>query len=572
MTLNQLIETSAELIKKHAPKYGIKVYSPIIAQLLLESAKGTSELAVKANNFFGLKYKAGRCPTAIGIYYKDGAEQNADGTYSNSAMQWCKFASLEDCIIGYFDFINNSRYANLKGITDPKKYLETIKADGYATSLKYVDNVYKRITDYNLTKYDVIEEAKTTMGNGIIIASEAGHGSNTAGKRTPDGYREHWINVKCANYFNIAMTRCGFTVVKVAWNDTNSTDDADISLSARQAQIKAAGCKASFSWHANAYGTGTTFNSAQGIETLIHSYAARVGDSRNLANAVQKYLIQGTSQTNRKVKTGNLAMCNCEAMGTKASVLIEIGFMTNEYEANLMKTDAFCMECAEEAAQGACEYFGVPYVKPATTGVKPVTPTTTDTTYKVQSGDTLTKIGKATNIPWKDIAELNGIKAPYRLTVGQVLKLVNDVTIPLKVTQSKVEIQKFLNTYYGTEIKKVLGALLVEDGQIGTKSKLALGIAIQVELNKLGAKLTIDGKIGTNSAAAWDKFVGTLKKGSKGILVTLWQCIIVAHNVSLNGIDGDFGNGSVIGTNTLFGKIGLVKDSTVSGADINALL
>lgn len=29
-----------------------------------------------------------------------------------------------------------------------------------------------------------------------MIAIDAGHGSNTAGKRTPDGYREHWINVE----------------------------------------------------------------------------------------------------------------------------------------------------------------------------------------------------------------------------------------------------------------------------------------------------------------------------------------------------------------------------------------
>lgn len=70
--------------------------------------------------------------TAIGIYHKVGSEQNADGTYTSSAMQWCKFKNLEDCIIGYFDFINISRYSNLKGITNPKDYLEKIKADGYA--------------------------------------------------------------------------------------------------------------------------------------------------------------------------------------------------------------------------------------------------------------------------------------------------------------------------------------------------------------------------------------------------------------------------------------------------------
>ena len=160
MTTQELIKEAVKYIQKYAPKYGIKVYSPILGQMLLESAKGTSELAVNANNYFGLKYKQGRCPTAIGIYHKVGSEQNADGTYTSSAMQWCKFKNLEDCIIGYFDFINISRYSNLKGITDPKEYLEKIKADGYATSIKYVENVYNVIQSYNLTQYDPQPEQK----------------------------------------------------------------------------------------------------------------------------------------------------------------------------------------------------------------------------------------------------------------------------------------------------------------------------------------------------------------------------------------------------------------------------
>ena len=150
----QFIDEIAKYVKKYAPKYGIKVYSPIIAQAILESATGTSELATQANNFFGLKYRAGRCPTAIGIYNKVGSEQNADGSYTSSEISWCKFKNVEDGVIGYFDFINISNYANLKGVTDPETYLKNIKADGYATSIDYVKNLMRVIELYNLTKYD----------------------------------------------------------------------------------------------------------------------------------------------------------------------------------------------------------------------------------------------------------------------------------------------------------------------------------------------------------------------------------------------------------------------------------
>lgn len=46
---------------------------------------------------------------------------------------------MEEGVKGYFEFIQLARYQNLRGITDPQKYLETIKADGYATSSTYVE-------------------------------------------------------------------------------------------------------------------------------------------------------------------------------------------------------------------------------------------------------------------------------------------------------------------------------------------------------------------------------------------------------------------------------------------------
>lgn len=198
---------------------------------------------------------------------------------------------------------------------------------------------------------------------GIKIAIDAGHGSNTAGKRTPDGYREHWINVKCANYCADALKRCGFEVEKVAFNDENAKDDSDVSLSKRQAQIKKAGCAASVSFHANASGDGKTYNTGRGVETLVATKDNQIGDSLALAKKVQTRLIEGTEQKNRGVKRQDLAMCNCPALGVKAAILVEIGFMTNKEEADLMKTDVFCKEQAEEVAHGICDYFGKEYKK-----------------------------------------------------------------------------------------------------------------------------------------------------------------------------------------------------------------
>lgn len=173
MTKQEFVEKVAILIQKTAPKYGVLVNSPTIAQAILESAYGTSELAVNANNYSGLKYS--KDVSTKPAYIKNATEQRPDGSYYVvSSTQWCSFNSLEEWSEGHFKFLfcrkGVTRYENLKGITDPRQYLETIKADGYATSLKYVDNLMKVINDWDLTKYDkTIEDKKMEYTNSSLV-------------------------------------------------------------------------------------------------------------------------------------------------------------------------------------------------------------------------------------------------------------------------------------------------------------------------------------------------------------------------------------------------------------------
>lgn len=46
-----------------------------------------------------------------------------------------------------------------------------------------------------------------------------------------------------------------------------------------------------------------------------------------------------------------------------------------------------------------------------------------DKTYIVKTGDTISIIAKAVNVDWKELADLNELKSPYSLSVGQELKL-----------------------------------------------------------------------------------------------------------------------------------------------------
>ena len=157
MTKNEFIETVAKYIKKHAGEYGILVHSPIIAQAILESGWGESKLASQYHNYFGLK--CGSTWTGKSVNMKT-QEEYTVGVHTTIQDNFRVFASMEEGIKGYFEFLQYSRYHNLRGITDPEEYLRTIKADGYATSSTYVESNMKLIRQYDLTRYDRKEETK----------------------------------------------------------------------------------------------------------------------------------------------------------------------------------------------------------------------------------------------------------------------------------------------------------------------------------------------------------------------------------------------------------------------------
>ena len=145
------IKKISNAVKKYAPKYNICVYSPIIAQAILESAWGKSKLS-QYYNFFGMK--TGSAYTGDKITFE--TREVINGKSVTVKADFRAYKSAAGGIKGYFDFINTARYSNLKGVTDPKKYLENIKADGYATDPNYVYSLIAVIDNYDLRQFDPV--------------------------------------------------------------------------------------------------------------------------------------------------------------------------------------------------------------------------------------------------------------------------------------------------------------------------------------------------------------------------------------------------------------------------------
>lgn len=173
MTHKEFIEVIAKYVIKYANDYGIKVHSPIIAQAILESGWGGSTLASKYNNFFGLKCGGSWKGKSVNMATK---EEYTVGTLTDIRANFRVYDSIEDGVKGYFEFINYSRYSNLKGVTNPEEYCRLIKADGYATSSTYVTNLMRVIRDNNLTRFDGtqenVEKEKEDMVSGEIVGTQ----------------------------------------------------------------------------------------------------------------------------------------------------------------------------------------------------------------------------------------------------------------------------------------------------------------------------------------------------------------------------------------------------------------
>ena len=151
MDKQKFIDSIAYYVQMYAPKYDIKVHSPIIAQAILESGWGDSKLASVYHNYFGLTCGTGWTGKSVNMATW---EEYTPGVKTNITQNFRVYDSMAEGVKGYFEFIQYPRYKNLKGVTDPRAYVERIKADGYATASNYVSAVMNIVIGYNLEQYD----------------------------------------------------------------------------------------------------------------------------------------------------------------------------------------------------------------------------------------------------------------------------------------------------------------------------------------------------------------------------------------------------------------------------------
>lgn len=157
---------SSELADRYINKYkGIAISemqrtgipaSIKLAQGLLESDWGRSNLATQANNHFGIKCSRG---WNGGQFYKHDDDRNANGELVESCFR--KYSNAESSYIAHSEFlVNGTRYNSLFELdhTDYKNWAKGLRRAGYATDRKYPAKLIAIIEKYDLHRFDTMAQ------------------------------------------------------------------------------------------------------------------------------------------------------------------------------------------------------------------------------------------------------------------------------------------------------------------------------------------------------------------------------------------------------------------------------
>ena len=125
--------------------------SVTVAQAILESNWGQSQLSTRANNLFGIKASRGMPSITMPTW------EVLNGKNVTVQAPFRAYNSLQESIDDHAQFFHrNSRYARALAVkADPRAFARAIHAAGYATDPAYADKLITLMDRHNLYRFDV---------------------------------------------------------------------------------------------------------------------------------------------------------------------------------------------------------------------------------------------------------------------------------------------------------------------------------------------------------------------------------------------------------------------------------
>ena len=168
----KFIEEIGAMARADMAKRGICA-AVTVAQAILESGWGKSDLAVKAKNIFGMKCSLsgntwpGSSWDGKSSYNKSTGEYSS-GSYTSVKADFRVYKNWSESVADHSAYLAGAkrgsaqRYAGLVGCTDYRKAAQIIKDGEYATSPDYVSKICNIVEQYNLTRFNTNYSAPAT--------------------------------------------------------------------------------------------------------------------------------------------------------------------------------------------------------------------------------------------------------------------------------------------------------------------------------------------------------------------------------------------------------------------------
>lgn len=161
LRINSYVDTYKELAISEMLRTGVPA-SITLAQGILETAGGQSDLAAMANNHFGIKCKSEWTGETM--------------THDDDAKNECfrKYPSVDDSYKDHSDFLRKRpMYAFLFKLdpTDYEGWAKGLKRAGYATSSTYAQQLIRLIVENNLQSFTLLAMQRKEMGNDFFATA-----------------------------------------------------------------------------------------------------------------------------------------------------------------------------------------------------------------------------------------------------------------------------------------------------------------------------------------------------------------------------------------------------------------
>jgi len=187
-----------------------------LAQGILESAAGTSDLAQQANNHFGIKCGGNWNGKT---YYKQDDDRDEQGNLKESCFR--NYGSVEESFLDHGAFLRDpkksTRYGYLFNLdrTDYKSWARGLQSAGYATSPDYATKLIDLIERYKLYQYDIPGSTPPQTFPGTPGSGDNG-GVKPEGPNAPNAPSAASGRIGRVNDLKVIASREGETLADVA--------------------------------------------------------------------------------------------------------------------------------------------------------------------------------------------------------------------------------------------------------------------------------------------------------------------------------------------------------------------